>query len=1226
MSANKSKIEYIVGKEYPFTVSSIFSDFCELCDESGFIVYLQHTDRLQLVRGQKIYCRVIANKEKRPKIVYVNGPGDTLHERISPTKIEAIFKKMGATFDVKAFTALLMSTEKDWPFEDECRHWINRFQAAGQHLQHVRDEYAAFLEQSQFLSLCTPVERVSYQERLTTLIELLGYYIKANHLLEEERATTFIDEMFEKLKSSGYVYHPTKNFNIIWCLFLADKMLMEEKMEKLFDIIRLWNVEIWEKEPFNSTLTKIIALYVSEGIWSLDRIKDNSTLTDSLVQALTIQLLLLRQAGKVNEPEYRHCLSQLCILTTYHHNQSPQLTLDLALANLLNASCQTPSFTLKDTKGITIPLRIQGMQPKAITTTSCFIHGKARLEVTGEGITLYTGQEESCKPRISEKLNLWQRLQVVADKRKVRQLPAKASITDCKNLWQDIETECFAAKPVEKKTTKAAHRIGDHVEIIITRQDENNARLFHCRINDETGGEGTIRLCDIVPYSLAPNLWQFLSNTGRELAFEAVITDKTDDMFKFSMAEVIKKWAETYYQDGEEITCVIYGDRPAKGKGWVTAVTQEGISAQISGFDEIEETEFKHGDVVVATFLSEGYGTFHIKCKVKGHTVQQQFDLEDAFHQLMLQFAYDEEGDADQEDMSLQQSDKILDAAYMREIIHMIDRMSSIDNEYVNAYNYLGFARVLSLMIGWETQALYYQGRMELIMLLHDFAINDEVNQEKLENMVKVNADIFKSNSSLQNKLLQLQTVSYMGKTDHDEDLWEIYSTNQGTVRDIASLVIAYNMMKRNKMDALCKELQNRIKQRLRLKGYESNLKTYGSGIEDLHTEYKTSIVFPPDEHMRPNLKKQMGNIMKVIASFLNTEGGTLYIGANDLGAGVGIESDLADATFFGDKDLYQRTVTDAVLKEWGPLAAAYVNVAFDYDNPQKDVLIITVRPYPEGVCFNGGYQVRYGSRKKEMTKEDFFIYNKSRRMKLSATPAQQEPMPETTADAVQPRPVEATAPAPKKQPTTMATAPQQESETLQTSHIRRNILNDYEDDYRPYVACLQLLDNGKFCKVPVYNNEPALLSLAVYEEEVKAFLILGYDDGTVAKVPMTNLLKYSDYRKYARSTQAELIFASIAQPGDAIASVTTEGKAKGRRMVRIDRLGDIEEVALTNPGERLYKEDMAESVVAFEVIPHDLLTGLEMLVGKDYKMLGMPISTLSEKVRKRLALWGILP
>ena len=48
------------------------------------------------------------------------------------------------------------------------------------------------------------------------------------------------------------------------------------------------------------------------------------------------------------------------------------------------------------------------------------------------------------------------------------------------------------------------------------------------------------------------------------------------------------------------------------------------------------------------------------------------------------------------------------------------------------------------------------------------------VNQQKMQLMQQVNADIFRNDALLHSKFLQLQTVSYMGMTEHNQDLWEI--------------------------------------------------------------------------------------------------------------------------------------------------------------------------------------------------------------------------------------------------------------------------------------------------------------------------------------------------------------------------------------------------------------------------------------------------------------------
>ena len=268
MSFKKTDVNYVVGKQYPFTVAAVHDDFCELHDESNFSVYLQHTNRYRLVRGQKITCKVLANTQKRPKIELVGTEETEKEKNFDVNAVEKIIKETATTWNTRDFSRLLLMIERDKPFEEECRQWIGTLNNAGCDLAQVRGDCTWFLEQSPFLSLCNPSQREFYQDRLTVMIELLGYCIKANEMLDDGTGNAFIDDIFEKLKSSGYVFHPQKNFNIMSCLFLADQQLMEDRMEKLFDIIRQWKLEIWAKEPFNSTMTKIIELYVSENIWS----------------------------------------------------------------------------------------------------------------------------------------------------------------------------------------------------------------------------------------------------------------------------------------------------------------------------------------------------------------------------------------------------------------------------------------------------------------------------------------------------------------------------------------------------------------------------------------------------------------------------------------------------------------------------------------------------------------------------------------------------------------------------------------------------------------------------------------------------------------------------------------------------------------------------------------------------------------------------------------------
>lgn len=1217
MSEERTTVNYRVGEEYPFIVNTIHDDFCELLDESNFRVYLQHTNGYSLVKGQKITCRVLAYTQKRPRIALANA--DILNadnSKIDEKAIAEILKECEIAWDGHEFARLLLMVERDSSFEDECRRWIATLNEGGANIEAVRTDCTMFMEQSTFLSKCNTNERGIYQQRLSLLIELFGYYIRANKLIADGEDGIFVDQLFEKLRLSGYVYQPARNFNVLSCLFLRNKALMEARIGELFDILRRWEVDMWRKEPFNSVLKKVVQLYIDENVWDVDKVRDNTTLLRNLTQALTIQLLLTDRNAEADL--FRLNLSRLCTLVTYSYLPEPKRTMNLALYNLLATQVQMLPYALAETATASVAYRMGNVSPKTIDTTSCYIHGRAKLVVDGKGITLYSSTDGQPKAVLPESLGLWRHLQVMVDKKSVKTLTSSATIMDCKQLWTDVEQDIFASKPTKGGITewRKTHKVGDTVQIAVTYQDDRIPAMFHCRISDDIGGDGVIFLRDIVPYTVTARIDHFRSAAGRSLLLTARIVEKDGNRYRFSMLDEIKDWTCEYYGDDEEFECSLGSNRPLPGRR-IPAVTREGISVSLGGFDEMEPDELVKGDVVAAVFQRRGDGTFHICGKATSRALNQYYDLSESFHKLMeLHADGAEEEPTTVEDTDFEQNDRLLDVAYVKELVRIVDRMAVIDSEYIKSYNYLGFARVLCRMIGWDEQASYYRGRMELIVLLHDFAINDVVDENRLNSLEDMNADIFQNNTLLRNRYLQLQTVSCMGKDDRDEQLWQAYAQGVGVVKDVASLVIAYNMVRRNGMTAQGNDIQNRIKQVLRLEGYESNLKIYGTGVEDKVTEYKTSIVFPPAENMYPNMAVQMKNVMSVIASFLNTDGGTLFIGANDSGSGVGIANDLAYKEFNGDKDKYQRTISDAVALAWGNAVATYVDVAYDKANTDKDVVVVTVRPYADGVKYDDYWWVRTASSKRRLTKSEFEQYNIARRELHREAEEMLQTAPTEAADA--PAAV-AASPVETSVYTVAATTA---GETIPTATRRRNILESYRDGYVPYDACLKILDKGKFCKVSDYDYESGLLTLAVYDDEKNGYLILGYADGTVAKVAVRKLLEYDDYKTYARSTASPLLFATIANDADAIVSITREAKGKGRLMVRMDTVARIEEVKIADKGCRLYNEGIAGAVVGYDWVAADSLSPFKNMLDRDAKTLGQSLDALTDELRAQLGEW----
>lgn len=701
-----------------------------------------------------------------------------------------------------------------------------------------------------------------------------------------------------------------------------------------------------------------------------------------------------------------------------------------------------------------------------------------------------------------------------------------------------------------------------------------------------------------------------MASDGSRYVFEAKIIEKEDGLFQFSMLDIIKEnVVDGYYSYDEDIICSV-GSVP-NIRGEAPAITKEGVSVTLR--NAYEFVGIGKNNIVSCHLIGKANGLFHIQCDINELT-SYDYDLSSAFRILMEDMSIGRipEPLTEQEDEQIFETDKVLDESYVREVIFLIDRMAILDKDYVKSYNYLAFARILCMLIGWESQAAYYKGRMDIITMLHDFARNEKVDEDKLSKLENVNSELFSNNVILKERFMQLQTVSYLGSPIHNDDLYQLAAKNPW-LKNLAHLCLAYNITLADGMEKTATNIYNRIKQSLNLKGFESGLKKYGTGEEGVDEEYKTSIVFCADEESKgPNQDKQMNEILKVINSFLNTVGGTLYIGVNNYGLGVGVEADLKSSLYFDNKDKYLRTITDAVSLKWGNAVATFIeHIDWDYENEDKDVVIVKIKPLAQGVALDGYWYVRVGSTKRKLNKEEFEEYQKFSR-KFPTTLIQE--LPEEAVPVVVETPT-VTAPTP------LVTS---KDDTIKTSRIRQNVLADWEENYVEGIGFMKFLSGGKFKKIATYDYDDAsLLTLIIKDGEEKGYLVLGYDNGHIVKVPVEEIMEFTN-REYARYMDSKLIFASIANEGDAILTISKEDKSRPKTLMRLDLLSDFKEERLTDSGEMPYNEGLVSEILAYDVIPAKYLEDFKGIMDRPRTSLGYPDNTVTKPMVNKLHLWGI--
>ncbi len=180
---------------------------------------------------------------------------------------------------------------------------------------------------------------------------------------------------------------------------------------------------------------------------------------------------------------------------------------------------------------------------------------------------------------------------------------------------------------------------------------------------------------------------------------------------------------------------------------------------------------------------------------------------------------------------------------------------------------------------------------------------------------------------------------------------------------------------------------------------------------ESLTLEFKSSLVYPNSGATEPDIDKQLGfEIARVVASFMNREGGVVYVGVNDDGEVVGIEKEADKLNAHSDSshkypptlDGMRNKIVDTLSAHLGKGAVGLLDVTFFADKNKRLVCKISVRANqtPVPVFLDGKkLYVRYPGSSRHLEGDDLVRYILDR----NATGTESSPVP---SPAVVPAPV----------------------------------------------------------------------------------------------------------------------------------------------------------------------------------------------------------------------------
>ena len=184
------------------------------------------------------------------------------------------------------------------------------------------------------------------------------------------------------------------------------------------------------------------------------------------------------------------------------------------------------------------------------------------------------------------------------------------------------------------------------------------------------------------------------------------------------------------------------------------------------------------------------------------------------------------------------------------------------------------------------------------------------------------------------------------------------------------------------------------------------------SGGESKYVEYKSSLVYPAEE-VEPDVDKQLGQvIVRAVASFMNSDGGCVYVGVRDNGEICGIESECAfltanseDANRYKQNiDGIQLKVLNTIRQKLGDAAGALVEVRFKQGANTKHLvceIVVRANETEIPIYADGKYlYVRYSGQTQRLEGESAAKYIIDRLRRLDAKRSGQKGI--DSADAIE--------------------------------------------------------------------------------------------------------------------------------------------------------------------------------------------------------------------------------
>lgn len=859
--------------------------------------------------GQIIECLVYGYTDKRPMLrLFDESPCllDFLHKHDVfdfedndkfDKWLESVFKS-DAMYDVND------------AYEDEDGEWIYLFSAEMQNVisslllttRNDKDELLSTLckgwikaiVHSPFMGKMSDKEKQKYDSSLTSSIEICEDFMDAIAIQDKDKTAC---EIISSLNPDFYQYRIEKKFRSLVYVFSSSCEILKKYLDDfLFQIGNIGENECCNERIYQSVSAILeMCLQITSGKWG-NCMSIPYDIRQDIKNGILSLCYLIKIKSKHGEQDTNIYISRLYrLLSLYMPDEKEKnLYLDNSYNCLFSDTAQILDIRwerIKDTVNSSLYVFYNNKMEADKKKMLCYKSDKSACLFTTNGIIMAPLKYEGDWSDFNISKSIAVRLCYDGS---LSRLDSENDFLSIRNAWNEVARIFFTpVKGIEEKRMSLFDCDGDEVDIYITDIiDEKTARCKAIGYKEE----GTILFSDLLFYAKPDlNISDFNGADGSSLLFKAKCK-VTDDGITFEAKDYKLAFARNELQTYDEVNCFVMN---VNQYGAYVCVTDKGFFVYLKTDEELNPYESYVKATITKVFANGN-------ANVEFDDLTTPFDSNKAYVnylKLLNEYCYDGKktlNDKEKnEDLPNGQSNVNMSEVsedFVIAITDTLNKISELERNPRHRYGLLAICKMLMHLACLEEKERLYEMRMKFTELLYDFSSNYELTSTKLTDFTDFSKN-FTACPEYDEKRNVLSVLSKFKRnrinTNIDKELIKCLVKSDSPIEnDLARLVLSDRLLVKfpNSVlqDRILKEIGNVLKidiimpKRIHLEQEEGQT-----------LEFKTSLVFPPDNQGKDDIQQQSENIMRVIFSMINTNGGTLYIGVNDDGDVVGLYNDL---------------------------------------------------------------------------------------------------------------------------------------------------------------------------------------------------------------------------------------------------------------------------------------------------------------------------------------------